>query len=275
MILNVQKTRLRLLASNLIFTVLCIWLASSFLVNLSVCLTWTGLVRRERDRPINNIRGQEKKRFCFAIFCLLMTDNLCAPEPGFLNIQDPLKFVRRTKLTAQHSPKSDLRTNIRPSQILKNPTPVLACWDAVVHSVGTMTCSTNPTKFVCFHDQSVHFTQIWVHFTLVYKKNWCFFLFRFWGDQFDISSEFLVQNYAKANKLRLTVCPVRLVCFLKYCFLFFCHAFLFFSILLTHEGSHREVYQDFQPSLTSSTCGAKGCTDHRFHAPPALSLIHI
>ena len=26
----------------------------------------------------------------------------------------------------------------------------------------------------------------------------------------------------------------------------------FFSILLTHEGSHREVYRDFQPSLTSS-----------------------
>ena len=25
-----------------------------------------------------------------------------------------------------------------------------------------------------------------------------------------------------------------------------------FSILLTHEGSHREVYRDFQPSLTSS-----------------------
>ena len=34
--------------------------------------------------------------------------------------------------------------------------------------------------------------------------------------------------------------------------------FVFFSILLTHEGSHREVYQDFQPSLTSITGGAKG-----------------
>ena len=32
----------------------------------------------------------------------------------------------------------------------------------------------------------------------------------------------------------------------------------FFSILLTHEGSHEEVYQDFQPSLTSSAGGAKG-----------------
>ena len=30
-----------------------------------------------------------------------------------------------------------------------------------------------------------------------------------------------------------------------------------FSILLTHEGLHREVYQDFQPSLTSSAGGAK------------------
>ena len=32
----------------------------------------------------------------------------------------------------------------------------------------------------------------------------------------------------------------------------------FFSILLTHEGSHREAYRDFQPSLTSSAGGAKG-----------------
>ena len=30
------------------------------------------------------------------------------------------------------------------------------------------------------------------------------------------------------------------------------HANLFFSILLTHEGSNREAYRDFQPSLTSS-----------------------
>ena len=41
----------------------------------------------------------------------------------------------------------------------------------------------------------------------------------------------------------------------------------FFSILLTHEGSHREVYRDFQPSLTSSTGGAKGFSDHKFRAP--------
>ena len=34
-----------------------------------------------------------------------------------------------------------------------------------------------------------------------------------------------------------------------------CKAYLF-SILLTHEGSHREVYGDFQPSL-SSAGGAK------------------
>ena len=32
----------------------------------------------------------------------------------------------------------------------------------------------------------------------------------------------------------------------------------FFSILLTHEGSDREAYRDFQPSLTSSAGGAKG-----------------
>ena len=32
-------------------------------------------------------------------------------------------------------------------------------------------------------------------------------------------------------------------------------------ILLTHEGLHREVCQDFQPSLTLSAGGAKGCLD--------------
>ena len=68
----------------------------------------------------------------------------------------------------------------------------------------------------------------------------------------------------------------------------------FFSfILLIHEGSHREVYQEFQPSYDIFLrSGAKGCSDHRFRAPPAytaqlltlhqhrannqyLSLIHI
>ena len=45
----------------------------------------------------------------------------------------------------------------------------------------------------------------------------------------------------------------------------------FFSILLTHEGSNREVYRDFQQNLTSSAGGAKGCSDHRFRAPPAYT----
>ena len=36
-------------------------------------------------------------------------------------------------------------------------------------------------------------------------------------------------------------------------------------ILLTHEVSHREVYQEFQSS------GAKGCSDHRFREPPAYT----
>ena len=48
--------------------------------------------------------------------------------------------------------------------------------------------------------------------------------------------------------------------------------YTFFSILLTHEGSHREVYRDFQPSLTSSAGGAKGYSDHRFRAPPAYTV---
>ena len=47
---------------------------------------------------------------------------------------------------------------------------------------------------------------------------------------------------------------------------------LFFFILLTHEGSHREVYQVFQPScdIFRRSC-AKGCSDHRFRAPPACT----
>ena len=47
---------------------------------------------------------------------------------------------------------------------------------------------------------------------------------------------------------------------------------ILFSILLTHEGSHREVYRDFQPSLTSSAAGTKGFSDHRFRAPPAYTV---
>ena len=31
------------------------------------------------------------------------------------------------------------------------------------------------------------------------------------------------------------------------------------------------AYRDFQPSLTSSAGGAKGCSDHRFRAPPAYT----
>ena len=45
----------------------------------------------------------------------------------------------------------------------------------------------------------------------------------------------------------------------------------FLSILLTHKGSHREVYRDFQPSLTSSAGGAKGFSDHKFRAPPTYT----
>ena len=48
--------------------------------------------------------------------------------------------------------------------------------------------------------------------------------------------------------------------------------FYFFSILLTHEGSHREeVYRNFQPSLTSSAGCAKGWSDNRFRAIPAYT----
>ena len=49
------------------------------------------------------------------------------------------------------------------------------------------------------------------------------------------------------------------------------HLWVFcFIQLLTHEGSHREVYRDFQPSYDIfRRSGAKGCSDHRFRAPPA------
>ena len=55
---------------------------------------------------------------------------------------------------------------------------------------------------------------------------------------------------------------------------------IFFSFLLTHKGSHREAYRDFQPSFTSSAGGAKGRSDHRYCAPPAytaqlLTLTHL
>ena len=47
---------------------------------------------------------------------------------------------------------------------------------------------------------------------------------------------------------------------------------LVFSILLTHEGSHREVHQQFQPRYDIfRSSGAKGCLDHRFRAPPAFT----
>ena len=48
---------------------------------------------------------------------------------------------------------------------------------------------------------------------------------------------------------------------------------IFFLILLTHEGSHREVYQELQPSYDIfRRSGAKGSSDHSgFRAPPAYT----
>ena len=43
------------------------------------------------------------------------------------------------------------------------------------------------------------------------------------------------------------------------------YSFMFCFILLTHEGAHREVYHDFQPSLTSG--GDKCCLNHKFVHP--------
>ena len=43
-------------------------------------------------------------------------------------------------------------------------------------------------------------------------------------------------------------------------------------ILLTREGSHREVStRNSNPVMTSSTGGTKGCSDHRFRAPPTYT----
>ena len=42
--------------------------------------------------------------------------------------------------------------------------------------------------------------------------------------------------------------------------------------LLTHEGSHREVYREFQPNYDIfGRSGAKGCPDQRFRATPAYT----
>ena len=48
-----------------------------------------------------------------------------------------------------------------------------------------------------------------------------------------------------------------------------CYIFCF--ILLTNKGSRREVYQDFQPSLTPSRDGAMDCLDKgSVHPQPIL-----
>ena len=44
---------------------------------------------------------------------------------------------------------------------------------------------------------------------------------------------------------------------------------MFDFILLTHEGSHREVYRDFQLGSIFSTGGVRDCLDHTFCASPA------
>ena len=45
---------------------------------------------------------------------------------------------------------------------------------------------------------------------------------------------------------------------------------VFCFILLTHEGSHTKVDQEFQPSYDIFR-SAKGCSDHRFRALPAYT----
>ena len=47
---------------------------------------------------------------------------------------------------------------------------------------------------------------------------------------------------------------------------------IFCFILRTHEESHREVYQEFQPGYDIvHRSGAKGCLDHWLHAPLAYT----
>ena len=48
--------------------------------------------------------------------------------------------------------------------------------------------------------------------------------------------------------------------------------FFLFVILLTHEGSHRQVYQEFNPGYDIfRRSSVKGCSDDRFRAPPAYT----
>ena len=44
-----------------------------------------------------------------------------------------------------------------------------------------------------------------------------------------------------------------------------------FFILLTHKGSHREVYKEFQPSYDIVLRWCQGYLDHRFRAPAAYT----
>ena len=58
----------------------------------------------------------------------------------------------------------------------------------------------------------------------------------------------------------------------RYKYLRKCVFFSHFFVLLTHEGSQREVYQEFQPSYDIvRRFDAKGCSDHRFRAPLAYT----
>ena len=71
------------------------------------------------------------------------------------------------------------------------------------------------------------------------------------------------------ESIRCSPLPADLVTFLHH--LGFKDVFLGFFILLTHEGSHREVYRDFQPNLTLSVSGAKGLFIPQV---PCLSSLH-
>ena len=52
--------------------------------------------------------------------------------------------------------------------------------------------------------------------------------------------------------LSCATCPSCSIFFTCFEVVVYSSNYLFFKILLTHEGSHREVYRDFQPSLTLS-----------------------
>ena len=73
---------------------------------------------------------------------------------------------------------------------------------------------------------------------------------------FEHSTKYILSNYCSTRPLK---CPDLGA------------ATFFFNPADPQAITYREAYQYFQPSLTSSAGGTKGCSDHRFRGPPAYT----